>query len=616
MLILGKPGAGKSTFVNYLAINACEEHTNANLIPVLIRLIDIDTRQSFRLMKLIETAFDTDQTTTEKILKSGSLFLIIDGLDEVPSQFRQDVCQEVSNFIQSPYKNKVIITCRTEVKDYKVPSLFKSVEIADFNREQQQQFIENWFSLLSQEPTSWLAARIQQNSRCNSQELNQYLLNHQPIQELAKTPILLSLICLVYVTDGCLPEKRSALYERGLDILLEQWDEYRGIENRVEGCIYKGLNLEAKREILQELALHTFERSENSSEIEQTEVLNVIAQHLNDSHQGLNLSGQDAFQILDGIAADHGLLFQSARKKWSFSHLTFQEYFVAQWFVQHQVWERLCQHICEQRWREVFLLMTEIIEVADDFIELSKQKIDELLAKDNKLQEFLSWVDQKTRSVNAPYKISAIRAFYIDLEIGLSFDHNLGCAIDHNLSEVLNINFDNYIEINDDDDPFFVDNTDLIILHESYDRLSSYISIDLALHVTLQSKDRWHLDAAFGAAIAIAGNIDDSNLKTEIENLYNELPEVSCDNWKLENEWWDSKGKLWVEQLRTLIIHSRNIGHEWQFTKEQEQKLQQYYDANKLLVDCLKSGNVSDFLRQEIEDSLLLPITRTSTSGS
>lgn len=36
--------------------------------------------------------------------------------------------------------------------------------------------------------------------------------------------------------------------------------------------------------------------------------------------------------------------------------------------------------------------------------------------------------------------------------------------------------------------------------------------------------------------------------------------------------------------------------------------LQQYYDANKLLVDCLNSGcAVSLKVREEIEETLLLP---------
>ena len=50
------------------------------------------------------------------------------------------------------------------------------------------------------------------------------------------------------------------------------------------------------------------------------------------------------------------------------------------------------------------------------------------------------------------------------------------------------------------------------------------------------------------------------------------------------------------------------IGHDWQFNVEQKILLQQYYDANKLLVNCLNSDcYVSREVRQEIEASLLLP---------
>ncbi|MEQ9666955.1 NACHT C-terminal helical domain 2-containing protein [Coleofasciculus sp. G2-EDA-02] len=57
------------------------------------------------------------------------------------------------------------------------------------------------------------------------------------------------------------------------------------------------------------------------------------------------------------------------------------------------------------------------------------------------------------------------------------------------------------------------------------------------------------------------------------------------------------------------MIQYRNIGHNWQFSDSQKQLLKQYYDANKLLVDCLNSDcYVSQEVRQEIEDTLLLPI--------
>jgi predicted NACHT family NTPase len=63
-----------------------------------------------------------------------------------------------------------------------------------------------------------------------------------------------------------------------------------------------------------------------------------------------------------------------------------------------------------------------------------------------------------------------------------------------------------------------------------------------------------------------------------------------------------------LEKFRSLIIKYRNIGHNWQFNDSQKQLLQQYYEANELLIDCLNSGcNVSPEVREEIEETLLLP---------
>jgi predicted NACHT family NTPase len=72
--------------------------------------------------------------------------------------------------------------------------------------------------------------------------------------------------------------------------------------------------------------------------------------------------------------------------------------------------------------------------------------------------------------------------------------------------------------------------------------------------------------------------------------------------------WWQPN-KIWIKRLRDVMIKHRNIGHNWQFSKEQKELLKQYYDANKLLVDCLNScSNVTPAVRSHIEDTLLLPI--------
>ena len=63
------------------------------------------------------------------------------------------------------------------------------------------------------------------------------------------------------------------------------------------------------------------------------------------------------------------------------------------------------------------------------------------------------------------------------------------------------------------------------------------------------------------------------------------------------------------------MIQHRDIGHDWQFSAEQQTLLQQYYDANKLLVDCLNSDcYVSREVRQEIEAGLLLPASHDEKS--
>lgn len=69
---------------------------------------------------------------------------------------------------------------------------------------------------------------------------------------------------------------------------------------------------------------------------------------------------------------------------------------------------------------------------------------------------------------------------------------------------------------------------------------------------------------------------------------------------------WANKIKALDEQLRLMLVKYRNIGHIWKFNHQQRELIQQYYDANQLLVYCLKDA--SEKVRSHIEDTLLLPI--------
>ena len=87
-----------------------------------------------------------------------------------------------------------------------------------------------------------------------------------------------------------------------------------------------------------------------------------------------------------------------------------------------------------------------------------------------------------------------------------------------------------------------------------------------------------------------------------------QLPDISKKDRQNFEQWQRTNSQAWTEQLRIVMIEERNIGHNWQFSDVQKELLQQYYDANKLLVDCLNSDcYVSREVRQEIEETLLLP---------
>jgi hypothetical protein len=115
------------------------------------------------------------------------------------------------------------------------------------------------------------------------------------------------------------------------------------------------------------------------------------------------------------------------------------------------------------------------------------------------------------------------------------------------------------------------------------------------------------VDIRFGRAIEQAAKTI-PELQLKIEDLEAQLPDWH--NHDVAVQWLNDRGEAWIHQLRKALIEHRNIGHDWQFTKVQKEKLQKYYDANQLLVDCLNGDRyVTKATQQYIEDTLLLPMS-------
>jgi predicted NACHT family NTPase len=83
--------------------------------------------------------------------------------------------------------------------------------------------------------------------------------------------------------------------------------------------------------------------------------------------------------VLKAIEAQHGIFVERARGIYSFSHLTFQEYFTAKYIVENagkRSLERLVSsYLFKPHWREVILNTAGIVQEADHLLKLIIAKV-------------------------------------------------------------------------------------------------------------------------------------------------------------------------------------------------------------------------------------------------
>jgi hypothetical protein len=234
------------------------------------------------------------------------------------------------------------------------------------------------------------------------------------------------------------------------------------------------------------------------------------------------------------------------------------------------------------------------MQKADYLLRLMKQRTDELVATDEKLQQFLMWVNEKSLSVKVSYEPAAVRAFYFAVVIArdIAVTQDLDLSGSRDLARALNLHINH------------TDNFDIIVDLN----LGRILARAHALTHTLDDAfPRNLLDLDFYRPFAYILNLKlDLEFEQELQQLKTQLPNPFDEIFKQS---WQANGQAWIEQLRAVMIEHRNIGHDWQFSDEQKELLKQYYRANKLLINCLNNAsNVTPAVRSQIEETLLLPI--------
>jgi len=590
LFILGKPGAGKTTFLKHLALQAAQD-VEAN-VPMFIPLkLWSDSRLTlldFIAQQFATCAVDNARAFVETLLNTGKALVLLDGLDEINHTHRQrsQAIAAIHNFAQHYTQVQILITCRIAATDYTFEQ-FTYVEIADFNQEQLEAFVHRWFAHNRVKRDAFLAEITKEE--------------HRGLRELGRIPLLLTMLCLAFDDNMSFPQRRVDIYIDALDALLRKWDTSRNI-HRDE--IYHTLSPVRKQHLFARIAAETFENKQSA--LSQTQLEQHIVRYLQRLPHA-NWQTQldiDGTVILKAIETQHGILVARAHRIYAFAHLTFQEYYTARYIVDHiadgALARLIYQHFTDPRWREVVLITASLLDNACNFFHYAQQRLNQIVSQNATLIQLLDWAAQRAYAAQAAasdmYSVVYLRSFYTHLALELALTralrYNLTVSHARILSQAL-VRARSYQKQ--------MEKHHVLPPHGALDQ-ALVQALDLTLDYTLteqhspplaQAQVRL-LSRAIHQAKELCQTLHFSALEADLKQLCvpteHDVPVV-----------WHT----FAQHLQQLMLTERHIGNNWKLSLPQIEILESYLYTANLLIECLSLAYLTN--RHAVEVSLLLP---------
>jgi formylglycine-generating enzyme required for sulfatase activity len=422
LVVMGEPGAGKTTYLSHLAFLCARRERLATHTPIfapLRGLVGAERLEEALPQLLADHNFPHAERFIRRRLESGRCLLLLDGLDEVgtPAQHERliDLVQDFADrWVRESGDGKpgniVVVSTRTYSYQHSAQLLgFTKTEVMDFDDPTIERFVHNWFDPPRLRP---LAPKLLDT-----------LGKNRRFKELARNPLLLLLIVDHYEQERWLPRGRADLYDRCVETRIARWNERRGTHRGRFGKT-------DKRRMLRELALHLYQTGQQGL-LEEDQLFDWLKAFIADSN--IQAQGETPFRpqdFLDEVIEDSGLVRERALRRYGFSHLTLQEYFAARGADRlgaEQGAALLEPHLADPRWHEVILLYCGLADDAALLLEkamLRAQRGDEMtwLLAGRCLDEGARRVEAATRRAVSDGLLDLVRRAEAGHETALTAD--------------------------------------------------------------------------------------------------------------------------------------------------------------------------------------------------
>ena len=423
LVLLGKPGSGKSTLVNHVAFTMAgavlgiDQDWQAVLgsffpapffpLRVVLRQwsAGLDpARQAGRSLvyQALETTSGITHSAVLSRLANPATLVLFDGLDEVPVadrdagetfDRRRIIVDSVHDFAAAHPKIHLLVTSRVKPYregDYQLPGI-PVFELADLDENRIQRFVHLWYDELvrigrqEKGPAAGLADRL---LRALSQR--------QILREMGGTPLLLTMLAQVNVWAG-LPESRAELYHDCVEQLLWEWEKVRsGPEGAAGGRSLDDLLREASQkcdvainrgDVERKIWALTYQARAGSGRETADLPVRDIEDKLAEIYPRPHERRAWASRVTALMADRSGLLVETDPGHFTFPHRSFQEYLAACGLLeQERHFAAARERAGSDAWTEVVLLACGELNRAKHYND-TQALISELAAGDGEALE-------------------------------------------------------------------------------------------------------------------------------------------------------------------------------------------------------------------------------------
>lgn len=321
IIISGNGGLGKSMMLRHFMLQSIEHYKEFGKLPIFIPLKEYDENANNLLTYVYERFTSLDGRLKlpefEKLLLSGKIILLFDGLDEISTNHMQKFERALDAFADRYVDNMFIISSRPFASSNSFVALNRStvLHLQSFNKDKALELIDK-LDFRADEPN------IKNNFR---KELdNRLYYTHMGFTE---NPLLLTIMLMTYEQFAEIPSKMHVFYHEAYVALSQKHDAGKGGYKRV---LHTGLTADIFAEYFAEFCAQTY--NDDKFDITDIEFKHYFDRLNIHKKYGKKISSDD---FLHDLTIGMCLMYYESGK-YHFIHRSFQEYFCAVFFAKQK----------------------------------------------------------------------------------------------------------------------------------------------------------------------------------------------------------------------------------------------------------------------------------------